>query len=445
MKEAELMKIHKKCCEKKLFIKNRKGDAIPVPMAFEPTVYNEDLFNSAIALMPDFNSLVDILSENLEFLDLIQKELEGTDSFMESLFKLHKESIKSSFNKKIVAGLSRNDFLVSNQKLYQVELNTLSCSFMALSQCISELYQELYPTTKIPINHSLEGSAELFRCIHQVYSNEYSSKDSVILVLTQENERNSWDQEHLLNEIKLPLIKKTFKDINGNLTMNQENGKLELEGLEISAVYFRTGYVPQDYFPNEAECWNTRALIEKSRAVKVPNVGYQLIGKKIVQQLLKDPLTFQKFTNGQFPNIPKCFTGLWSCKDKEAVQMAVRCPENFVLKPQRDGGSNNLYGDDLLKALNDPNINKSAFTLMEFIKSPTMTNSLISFSSEGVENTEINVEVVCELGIYGSFLKLKGKNILNKGTGYLLRTKNKKSKESGIMAGFGYFDSPSFL
>lgn len=27
--------------------------------------------------------------------------------------------------------------------------------------------------------------------------------------------------------------------------------------------------------------------------------------------------------------------------------MALDCPERFVLKPQREGGGNNLYGEDI--------------------------------------------------------------------------------------------------
>jgi hypothetical protein len=31
----------------------------------------------------------------------------------------------------------------------------------------------------------------------------------------------------------------------------------------------------------------------------------------------------------------------------KAVKMALDCPERFVLKPQREGGGNNLYGEDI--------------------------------------------------------------------------------------------------
>lgn len=459
MENTDLERIHQKCCEKNIFIKNREGDSITVPITLNPSVYNEKLFERAMNSMVEFNLLVDKLSENLEFLELIQQELEGSDGFMERLFKLHKESIQSPYNGKIVAGLSRNDFLVSAEKLYQVELNTLSCSFMALSQKVSEAFQETYPEKKIPENHSLDESAELINEVHRLYIEEYylngdsqSLPPIAVLVLVQENERNYWDQQHLLNRVKdkrISILKKSFKEINGKIEMNAENGKLELDGIEFSCVYFRTGYSPHDYLPQEEECWESRILIEKSRTIKIPNVSYQLIGKKIVQRLLKNSTVFEKFAGNQFQNIPQYFAGLWSCKDEKAIQLAIQNPENFVLKPQRDGGGNNLYGKDIVDTLKNPSINKSAYVLMEYIRSPSVFNSLVKFKSlknsdNQDDSIERNIDVVCELGVYGGFLKCNGQVKVNKELGYLLRTKSQESKESGIMAGYGFLDSPEF-
>lgn len=49
------------------------------------------------------------------------------------------------------------------------------------------------------------------------------------------------------------------------------------------------------------------------------------------------------------------FTGLYSLDDSEAgnasYEMALKEPERFVLKPQREGGGNNVYGVDIPDAL----------------------------------------------------------------------------------------------
>lgn len=45
-----------------------------------------------------------------------------------------------------------------------------------------------------------------------------------------------------------------------------------------------------------------------------------------------------------------CFAGLWSLDDtseastQAIMQAAISCPHDYVLKPQREGGGNNLYG-----------------------------------------------------------------------------------------------------
>ena len=45
-----------------------------------------------------------------------------------------------------------------------------------------------------------------------------------------------------------------------------------------------------------------------------------------------------------------CFAGLWGLDDlsdsntSDAVQAAIAEPDKYILKPQREGGGNNLYG-----------------------------------------------------------------------------------------------------
>ncbi len=49
------------------------------------------------------------------------------------------------------------------------------------------------------------------------------------------------------------------------------------------------------------------------------------------------------------------FTGLYSLDADEngddAVKMALENPEKYVLKPQREGGGNNVYGSDIPRVL----------------------------------------------------------------------------------------------
>lgn len=54
-------------------------------------------------------------------------------------------------------------------------------------------------------------------------------------------------------------------------------------GHEVAVCYFRMGYTPKD-FQGEDD-WKSRLLLERSKAIKCPNVYYHLAGTKKVQQV----------------------------------------------------------------------------------------------------------------------------------------------------------------
>lgn len=60
-------------------------------------------------------------------------------------------------------------------------------------------------------------------------------------------------------------------------------------------VYFRAGYTPNDY-PTQKE-WDGRLLIERSKAIKCPNISYHLAGAKKVQQVLANPGELEKYVH----------------------------------------------------------------------------------------------------------------------------------------------------
>lgn len=58
------------------------------------------------------------------------------------------------------------------------------------------------------------------------------------------------------------------------------HGSLWIDGQEVSVAYFRTGYVPQNY--SEEGSFEGRLMIEKSAAIKCPNIDLQLVTFKKV-------------------------------------------------------------------------------------------------------------------------------------------------------------------
>ena len=59
--------------------------------------------------------------------------------------------------------------------------------------------------------------------------------------------------------------------------------------------------------------------------------------------------------------------------------MAISEPHRYVMKPQREGGGNNVFGDDIateLKALHDSQ-ERNAYILMERIRPLSFRNYII--------------------------------------------------------------------
>jgi len=90
--------------------------------------------------------------------------------------------------------------------------------------------------------------------------------------------------------------------------------------------------------------WKARELVETSLAIKCPSVDYQLVGTKKVQQVLADPKVLARFCR---PNdvelLSKCMAGIWALGGeadevaKAERQKAIANPNNYVVKPQREG------------------------------------------------------------------------------------------------------------
>lgn len=172
----------------------------------------------------------------------------------------------------------------------------------------------------------------------------------------------------------------------------------------MSVIYFRAGYEPGHY-PNQEE-WDARLLMERSKAIKCPSIHYHLAGTKKIQQMLATPGVLERFLRDTqiVENVRQIFTGLYSLDFNElgeqALRLAMEDPERFVLKPQREGGGNNVYGlevREVLKSMEDSK-ERTAWILMERIHPPTSKGYLVR--PDGGKFPEL-VDLVSELGIFG--------------------------------------------
>jgi len=237
----------------------------------------------------------------------------------------------------------------------------------------------------------------------------------------------------------IKLIRRTLLEVQQQATLHPQNFALIIDGEEVAVTYFRAGYAPEHY-PSDQE-WEGRLKIERSASIKCPSVNYHLSGCKKIQQVLADPSVLNKFfEKGEEQSVSRIhatFTGLYSLEEDSAViQEALSNPHAFVLKPQREGGGNNLYDEELKTALeNMTPQQRSAYVLMRRITPK-------HFPSVALRRGKImQSDCVSELGIYSVVIGQQDRIIESKSGGYLLRTKFHQENEGGVAAGFSMLDS----
>ncbi|CAD5332819.1 unnamed protein product [Arabidopsis thaliana] len=424
------------------------------PIALLPTAFPEAYWKQACNVTPLFNELIDRVSLDGKFLQDSLSRTKKVDVFTSRLLDIHSKMLERNKKEDIRLGLHRFDYMLDEEtnSLLQIEMNTISCSFPGLSRLVSQLHQSLLrsygdqigiDSERVPINTSTIQFAD---ALAKAWL-EYSNPRAVVMVIVQPEERNMYDQ-HLLSSIlreKYPLLScffgfqgKTLAEVEKEGSV-QEDETLIVGGQAVAVVYFRSGYTPNDH-PSESE-WNARLLIEESSAVKCPSIAYHLTGSKKIQQELAKPGVLERFLDNKedIAKLRKCFAGLWSLDDSEIVKQAIEKPGLFVMKPQREGGGNNIYGDDvrenLLRLQKEGEEGNAAYILMQRIF-PKVSNMFLV--REGVYHKH---QAISELGVYGAYLRSKDEVIVNEQSGYLMRTKIASSDEGGVAAGFGVLDS----
>lgn len=279
---------------------------------------------------------------------------------------------------------------------------------------------------------------------------------------------------------QIRVIRQTFEQLGSAAAIDPGTGNLritcpqDLEPtgfVEVSVVYYRTGYVPSDYASSND--YSTRFLLERSRAINCPTIALQLAGSKKIQQILTQDGVLEEFLcnpkrgvvfrHDEVESLRGTFMAMWSLDvgidgvtpDPEAAQAGGKEPYgvrrarekagSLVLKPQREGGGNNVYKDGIPDFLNklDP-AERQAWIAMELITPPQgVANYLIRAGSADHQHREaIRTEVISELGIFGwALFGNSGKTLIEKEGGWLMRTKGRESDEGGVAAGFSVLDS----
>lgn len=452
------------------------------PVTLFPSLFPRSCFEQGLAIQKTYNELYSAIARDELWLKSIVEQLLDVDDFVAKLWNTHLEVKKEGYVQDLSLGLFRSDYMVhrdpahpnSQPGLKQVEFNTIASSFGGLSSQVSALHRYLltidaYPESAcsvikeeaLQLSKSASSLAQGLAAAHKAYGSSRTSRPLCVLFVVQDPERNVFDQRHLeyalleqngVRSFRLAFgetLSHTKLDSDRTLVYTPPNSPVT--SYEVTTVYFRAGYSPDDY-PKEDD-WAARLQLEKSRAIKCPSILTHLAGCKKVQQVLATPHSphLKRFLPDEkvAARVLETFAPIYPLDKSEAGQEARKLATEastavkYVLKPQREGGGNNIYRKaipDFLARL--PETHWPAYILMEMIEPPPLANAIF-------RNGELQRGgVICELGVYGACLWRNGKEEGEKGqilesweAGYLLRTKGDQSEEGGVAAGFGAVDS----
>ena len=448
-----------------LIIKSKDGGVNHIPIMLTPSPIPKNIYEKIVFYQIAFNKVINKLSNDQKFLEETLTPISENDNFVKRNLEISKKLVNYEHKQKIKLGIFRNDYLFDKNQnfLFFTEYNTIASSMGTFSDKIKKFYSyfsqkypeifKKYSEKEIPVEgfDNIEKFADsMHEAIKLAFPQQY--KESIIVFVIQKNETNIFDQyslsDELYNKYKIPSIRMTLEEIKTKCVQD-ENGNLTLNGQFISLFYFRASYTEND-FPNE-ESWQGRELIELSTAIKVPDINTFLTTFKIFQYELSKPQILMHYCHSELiiNDILRFFGGIYNIRDmspdniKELFSKIKAEPEKYILKPMKEGGGNNITGEKLKNI-----IPEEGNEISDIIKNSVIVEKIDSYEHEGlvIRNEKIELQnSISEYSIYGIILANENNIIINKNVSFLVRTKNKKSIEGGIIEGAGAVDIPCLL
>ncbi|PVH80547.1 glutathione synthetase [Cadophora sp. DSE1049] len=448
-----------------------------------PTLFPKELFEEALALQTTFNKLYAAVTEDDEWLFDTLKDLIDIDPLSNNLWTIYREVKQEGYIQDLTLGIFRSDYMLhasapdsqETLQLKQVEFNTIACAGGVHSNKTSDMHRHFLRTgtyesssqslqldlSFLPPNHTLNVLTQGLISAHQAYGPAVSrtTKETCILMIVQPNNFNMADErpiEYALWDASIPCFRVIFGYEVLSHTSVAPSGELIYQPphrktpLEVSVVYFRSGFEVHEY---DDMGHMARFQLEKSRAIKCPNILGHLATFKKVQQVLVMPGVLERFLPAnEAVAVARMFVKIWpmdeSLEGEEARKLALdrETVRRHVLKPSLEGGGHNLYGEAIVDFLrNTPQTLWHTFVLMEKIAPPLLTNTMVS--SQGIYEGP----VISELGVFGVCLWERGRvgqrpQIVEEiNPCWSFKTKKADVDEMSVVKGYGCFDSPALV
>lgn len=460
-----------------LSFKASRDTAVHTPFSFTPSTIDKGRFDSLTSTTPLMGRLVHSVSEDVLFIENAIAPVADADPFFNALLSMHRQiNSKKDKPKRLPLLIMRSDFMDnvdSGPKL--IEFNGIAAGMGPFGQKISELHRylrnqwpEVYSLwsdtshgagiVNPAIDRLANGIAQATLQIKHEFENDGSDNTderspATFLMIVQSHEDNVFDQHlltHALQSRGIKTIRRTFRQLHGQLYSGKGDRLMLNEVGPIDTVYLRAGYEYCDYaavdIEGQACCealMQTRLFIEQHRVSMNATVGQQLATSKRVQMLLTamspQALTGFGLTLAEAESVKSLMGEMVEVNANSASWFAKQSSADWVLKNQGEGGGHCIFDLDIApKLLSLSSDEYQAWSLMRRLHpTPRETPALLIRKGSG----SVVKDLISEIGIFS--LHINGEPIEEQAgyCGYLIRSKSASETEGGIHSGMGVLDS----
>ena len=466
------------------------SQCFPVGVTVFPTLFPREQFDRACGLQTIYNELYCAMAEDEQWIFEAIRDLIPVDPLAAALWGIHEEVKKVGYAQKVSVGIFRSDYMLDGPgaefplepgesfhgSLKQVELNTFSCAGATHANKAAEMHRYFARTNAydtgnghpikislaaLPPNNNIASLSGCLATAHDTYGPKKSivATETAVLFVVQPNNFNIaderpleyalWDRDPPIPayRVNYPIDLLQYTTLTESRELLFHPPWLGSKCVEISVAYMRAGYETHEYDTIGREA---RLRIELSMAIKCPSLLAHICTFKRVQCALTAPGALDHFIPAsKAALIRSTFVSMYPLDDSDAGARARRLatdPElsrNYILKPSLEGGGHNIFGEDIPDFLASlPESQWGAYILMERIRSPSVSNVLLS--SSGLDSGG----VISELGVFGTCLWREGTEgrhcemLQNSVAGWSFKTKHEDVNEMSVVKGYGCFDTP---
>jgi glutathione synthase len=439
-------------------LKRSKEDVAQVfeafPVALTHARLSKEMYQRARLATKVQNEIWMKMAFDLPFLLKQTEQLAKEDDFVAEFVKIvqKKAQLPPNDAPDFRFAISRNDYMIEpDSNFYQVEFNLIASSLGPISQrhrlALQAIDRDFETTDKslTPVDEDNEKFlADSLAAAHAAYG-----VPEAIIVLVCAQEKNVFDQWCPSRRLAIQGIKFerfSFTELRKILEVDEATKKASVFGKEVAIFYLRDGYMPHQYEPED---WKVREKFELSNAIKCPDATLQLINMKYFQLVLNRQSTWSHFgySEEEFKQNERTFCKILTIDDfegnKEKMKEFIHKEggvKNWVLKPQREGGANNFFDEDIITQIDTQHLQElKSFILMEKIFARKRAGVITNWK-DGVKVRPL----IDEIGMFQSniFVNQQSRTVIEGGT--LVRSKVAGVNEGGVGMGFAVINSIAF-